>query len=339
MTCDASSLLNISRDFYSCDASKSSQTRRFIGTRTNALPQCQKWQPPHLDNSGQQLPRACLPITKYVFFLGEITNLQLLTPSSSERLTMATFLDLPLEVRNMIYEYCLVKDSTLVPFKEFYPLLHNDSAFRKDLPTVALLLVNKTIEAEAAAIPYGKNVWRVSVNITYLTPVLSPPIPGPLSYLWKHRGNLFKNVIVVFDQRDAYSMEVITDTLITNFNQRLQTPEQRRNKMHDQIKSNVRFYWGLKFDFVSHMTSIRSLTLDVKLAFCHMGCCRTEALQWMLDVFSARFNLGDHHTYLRQLLDAGLQITVKGIWKDAEKDVFQGLGLPVRFVKENYLVG
>ena len=69
---------------------------------------------------------------------------------------MATFMDLPLEVRNMIYECCLVKNSTLVPFKEFYSLRPKDLAFRKDLPTVALLLVNKTIEAEAAAIFMAK---------------------------------------------------------------------------------------------------------------------------------------------------------------------------------------
>lgn len=250
---------------------------------------------------------------------------------------MATFMDLPLEVRNIIYEYCLLKNSTLVPFKEFYPLRPKDLAFRKDLPTVALLQVNKTIEAEAAATLYGKNVWRVTVEVTHISPVPSPvtgePI-GPIDFLWKKRGPLFRNVILVFDQRDARLHDVKNDTLITTYYSHLQTPEQRRDRMHDMIKSNVKCYWGLKFDFVYHMTNIRSLTLDVQLAFCHFGCCRTEALQWMLDMFRSSYYRPDDQTYLQQLLDQGLRITVEGFWKRSEKEIFQGLGFPVSFLKE-----
>ena len=241
----------------------------------------------------------------------------------------------------MIYEYCLVKNSTLVPFKEFYPLLAEDLAFRKDLPTVALLLVNRTIEAEAAAIFYGKNVWRVSVNKTCILPLPSHPAAGPPSNLWQRRGSLFKNVILVFDQRDVCSDEVMSDTWLTHYNTgaQLMTPEQRRNAMHDEIESNVRFYWSLKFDSVYHMTNIRSLTLDVKRAFCHMGCCRTEALQWMLETFSLRYFLHDHPTYLQQLLDAGLRVTVNGLWKDSE-EAFQRLGFLVSLIKEeSHLLG
>ena len=36
---------------------------------------------------------------------------------------MATFMGLPLELRNLIYEYCLVKKHTLIPYPEQYPLV------------------------------------------------------------------------------------------------------------------------------------------------------------------------------------------------------------------------
>ena len=247
---------------------------------------------------------------------------------------MATFMDLPLEVRNMIYEYCLVKNSILVPFEEFYPLRPEDLAFRKDLPSVALLRVNKSIEAETAPILYGKNVWRVSVKVTYFTPPSYPPTAGPISSLWEHRGPLFRKVILVFDQRDVNFHEVMNDTLVTTYYSQFSTSEQRRNRMHLNIKSNVKFYWGVKFDFVYHMTNIRSLTLDVEHAFCHVGCCRTKALQWMLDMFRSRFYPGDDHTYLQQLLDQGLRITVEGFWKNTEKEIFQGLEFPVSCMGE-----
>ena len=60
----------------------------------------------------------------------------------------------------------------------------------------------------------------------------------------------------------------------------------------------------------------------------------------MLETFSLRYNLHDHPTYLQQLLDAGLRVTVKGLWKDSEKDVFQRLGFPVTLMKEeSHLLG
>ena len=33
---------------------------------------------------------------------------------------MAGFMDLPTELRTMIYEYCLVKEHNIVPYKEYY---------------------------------------------------------------------------------------------------------------------------------------------------------------------------------------------------------------------------
>ena len=247
---------------------------------------------------------------------------------------MATFMGLPLEIRNMIYEYCLVKNSTLVPFTEYYPLLNQELAFRRDLPTVSLLLVNKTIEAEAAAILYGKNIWRVTANVTYNSPLAYTSAAPPSSQLWKRRGPLFRNVILVFDQRDVCSNEILTDTLATIYYRRFQHPDERRNQMHDQIESNMKFNWSLKFGFVCNMTNLRSLTLDVKWAFCHMGCCRTEALQWMLVIFRSRLSLSEHYMHMKPFLDQTLRVAVQGIWKDAEKEVFQGLGFPVGFVKE-----
>lgn len=76
---------------------------------------------------------------------------------------MACFLKLPLELQNMIYEYCLVVKGLIFPYPSYYEedaVLQ--SAQRK--PDVALVQVNKEIGTKAKKILYGNNVWHLSYD-------------------------------------------------------------------------------------------------------------------------------------------------------------------------------
>ena len=85
-----------------------------------------------------------------------------------------------LEIRNMIYEYCLIVNHTLVHFghtagssrKCYCPVASPTSGSRKDLktrddadPTVTILAVSKTVGFEAARVLYGKNKWQISSDV------------------------------------------------------------------------------------------------------------------------------------------------------------------------------
>lgn len=57
---------------------------------------------------------------------------------------MTGFMDLSREIRDMIYELCLVVDEVIIPYNELYPLDAANLEFRKNMPAVALLGVSKT---------------------------------------------------------------------------------------------------------------------------------------------------------------------------------------------------
>ncbi|KAL8643853.1 MAG: hypothetical protein Q9226_008079 [Calogaya cf. arnoldii] len=68
------------------------------------------------------------------------------------------FLRLPGELRNQIYELCLVVDGTINP----YPAQYQDNLIvpkGQSKPSVALLRVSKLVKAEAQPILYGRNTW------------------------------------------------------------------------------------------------------------------------------------------------------------------------------------
>ena len=93
---------------------------------------------------------------------------------------MPSFADLPIELRDIIYEYSLIARYDHPSFPEAYPehwilimIIHRRKnsvlpcsvsycqALKRCL-VVALLGVNKSFGLEAAKVLYGKNVWRIS---------------------------------------------------------------------------------------------------------------------------------------------------------------------------------
>ena len=74
---------------------------------------------------------------------------------------MACFLDLPRELRDQIYGYCLIVQGVLVvqPGHSGEPTAPRYRGGSP--PALALLSVNQQINQEAAPIFYGKNCWRI----------------------------------------------------------------------------------------------------------------------------------------------------------------------------------
>ena len=120
---------------------------------------------------------------------------------------MAGIMGLPLEIRNMIYEYCLIVNHTLVQCRHpagssrkcYCSVASPTSGSRKDLktwedadPTITLLAVRKTVGLEAARVLYGKNNWQISSDVRNpISRLLNDKSKaGPL---WSSRVLLFRH--------------------------------------------------------------------------------------------------------------------------------------------------
>ena len=78
--------------------------------------------------------------------------------------TVFRFMDLPAEIRNAIYEYCLVVPCEIVPYPTEAEKQDEATAPKYEKPAVNLTEVSKTVREEARVYLYGNNLWRLSLQ-------------------------------------------------------------------------------------------------------------------------------------------------------------------------------
>lgn len=138
---------------------------------------------------------------------------------------MSAFERLPREVRDMIYENCLLYDGLIIPFPSKYerkgfakpcrlrqdsnfcrligkmpgthallghPHIKRSDAETENKPCVALLGVNSVIRDEAACVLVGKNVWGLS---------LRSHVQDDNYSFWETYAQYFSYVVVTFEAR------------------------------------------------------------------------------------------------------------------------------------------
>ena len=232
--------------------------------------------------------------------------------------------------------YSLVIPEIITPYPEHYPLEPDDLAFRSNLPTVAPLAVNKQIGAEAASTLYGKNIWRV----TSTAPGILSSSKTWLNFgwsrhgsrtLWAQRANLFRRILVVFDQRDLDPDTLIETTRLNNHPVQTSDPDARMKTMHDEVVGIMSRSWDLKFDATYEMGGLVEVRYDVERLYCAIGCCREEMLFKLFGEFGNQRDDGD--------LDGGglkldFRLVVKGLKGQEERDLPAGLGVPAVFAED-----
>lgn len=182
---------------------------------------------------------------------------------------MPHFLDLPPELRDTIYEYCLVVEGEINPYPTDYEKQELMRPFPRK-PDVSLLLVSKLIRAEAEIVLYGQNLWRLSYSkAEYL--------------MWNDATKLIRRLVVNFDVRDLDS----TDRLETSLKARLTCYETHDTSVSDQCHGNlgaklIEEIWWWKIRKISQMM-LSTLALDFTNCYCPHFCCRlVEALEYGL---------------------------------------------------------
>ena len=267
---------------------------------------------------------------------------------------MSAFENLPREIRDQIYEFCLLYDGEIIPFpraheREFskrrlqieentklraghlprkkvvrnaflgYPKVKREALQTENKPCVALLGVNSMIREEAARILFGKNVWRLSSR-TYTK--------DDRYRLWETFATYFRHIVTTFDTRDADETRVL-DLLMAGWDR---DEEDSGDSDHFDQAGSAAFHANqlscLRDDFVTkrkvlqHM-NLKTLSFDFSQLF--NGCAfRHEALESCLECLGSvgPWSKLDHEPEGGSKNKPETDVMVLGLKNEKEKKLF-----------------
>lgn len=212
---------------------------------------------------------------------------------------MSAFEKLPQEIRDMIYEYCLIHHESIIPFPTLEernliklngrepakiwlgttnPNFHStcsNKVYAADWPSVALLGVNKTVQEDAARILFGKNTWHLSF-IGYGHEV------GEEAQFWHRYAKFFRHISTRFSMHDVDPREVTQVTKHRHSSPGSYAGRKLRDVMHEDRIDSMDCTFAWKKRRLSKM-NLASLVLHVDDLFCPSGCCRTEMLDLLCE--------------------------------------------------------
>lgn len=113
------------------------------------------------------------------------------------------FLELPREIRDMIYRFCLEVGYEIIP----YPTIHK-SKFRGPKPLITILSLNKQVRTEARPILYSNNKWQIGRFSPYTQYIYIDDISKPPNLFKTMDSQLFKHVVVKFGWDDVPMLDV-----------------------------------------------------------------------------------------------------------------------------------
>ena len=229
---------------------------------------------------------------------------------------MSAFEKLPREIRDLIYEYCLLFEGEIVPFPTDYEFVEIEKRPRvtlskssssqqiitpaggqnallgysyvkrelfqtEDKLCVALLGVNSTIHDEAASVLFGKNTWRLSPGYH--------EVADDKSRLWETYAKYFRHVVTKFDARDVDLVRLLDISMAHMCHICYAEPDWIEEdidhfdqtgtpNVHEEELSLLMDGFVWKRSILLRM-NLKSLSFDFSTLFCTNWCCRREALQ------------------------------------------------------------
>ncbi|KAL8664291.1 MAG: hypothetical protein Q9168_007932 [Polycauliona sp. 1 TL-2023] len=262
--------------------------------------------------------------------------------SSVNSESSSRFLRLPGEIRNQIYEECLVVNGTINP----HPTNYQDNRVVPEghsKPLVALLGVSKQVKKEAESILYGENTWLHNQQCTKILQNTEEHAAQPFWDNLLHQQSPMKHltlgqVIIEFTYRD-FNQELL-GPLYTKWRRTRQLLAPQIPQMtsleaaHILNRKTLYNTWMCKIQVFLDLM-IRSLPpskviLDFTDCYCNSGCCRPVVPVIGIMTLDPRYwgnvntntTPADRAAYLERL--STVEIDVVGLLDDEE----------VKYVKE-----
>ena len=165
----------------------------------------------------------------------------------------------PPEVRNLIYELCLPINKDFVLWPTPCDTEDIEDGCLHVAPSPALLRVSSTIRAEATAIFYRQNIWRIM------------DVPKGLSLPTLFEQHVRKATLT-FDRR-IVEIGDLWDISNSAFSSEV-CAKDRLQETHDNLRTHLSDIWMDKCRTLINFHQLRELTVDFSHCMCPLGCCR-----------------------------------------------------------------
>lgn len=244
------------------------------------------------------------------------------------------FLDLPPEIRNIIYKELMVVDKVFYsPSK--YDIVNgsrygNYKLFRK--PELQLLRVCKQIHVEAESVYLSKNIFTLPIEWQKHHPFVdvcrpsevNVPKPNNKRHLFSSAGlSHIKNISVAVDQKLTKQLgcsfnDWNWDTIVSPTIHFARTTQQERlEDIHNQHVQHICWCWGKMLEHLKLFDGgLLYVEVDFTNAFCGIGDCRPLrelSMQWIqqvrpkaVDVFGIQ-NMEEKQDLMSSALQCGIR--------------------------------
>ena len=190
---------------------------------------------------------------------------------------MFPFLSLPREIRDTIYRMSLCGVGLMNP----HPTSHDSITWRgKNVPSLALLAVNKSIRAEARPVFYLTNLWQIAIE------------PNEQTLFHKIEPWLFQNLVIVLSGEDgpylnrmstASDIYSKSDDELFGLNATLTEDEKREERwrlIHDEYLKDVLLAWDAKVKLLlDDLSYAKTVIVEFHELHCPAGCCRLSVFE------------------------------------------------------------
>lgn len=262
-----------------------------------------------------------------------------------------TFVTIPREIRDAIYEYLLLFDGEIIPYPHDYEVAESQrqrplfilqkfvrttdwskvfTGFEKNdhQLSVALLRVSKKIRDEAPTTLFGRNTFRMSMGTVDLW-VKGRRSEHPSRPFWVRYGEYFRHVRVTFDARDVDTStliggayynhhEILYSTLLKGrIDSNGEISQMAKEEIHKSRLMDLKTTFYNKAILLSDM-DLETLEFDIGNVICPSGCCRRPSLD---NFIQTMFRATDHSntTYVRSWHSE--RVKLLGTWNDVEKQL------------------
>ena len=190
-----------------------------------------------------------------------------------------TLLAIPGELRNRIYEMCLLEDENVYPY-DYMPCGCDCPKSKRVAPSVALLLVNRQINTEATPLLYGNVTFHLETGYTFMRfcafsdhicMFSHPPEDKLFSTRHQIRSLSFKFVPEMLE-RGPHASRVRDFWDDDSF--RIMSTRRKSQQIHTYVKSLSSTVWEQAAEVICDMRGLKKLQLNIDQAFCPQGCCR-----------------------------------------------------------------
>lgn len=184
---------------------------------------------------------------------------------------MPNFMDLPREIRDIVYEKALCVKGSLAPYKEGY---HVPDDYDGPAPALTILATSKQIRDEALPVLYGKNTWRVTSGAPY-PPSLNYNTMVRSQTIFLKFGHLIRKVVIDYSFQESSSQDRTWD--VEDAHQHGTTQEQRLDILHEAAIDGLTASWDEKNHCLSGMDNLTSIAINIKNLYCLSAVAETAS--------------------------------------------------------------